>query len=183
MNVRFYLSRVDRANNVLLDKLGVTPAPGSAVVRRQDTYSRFRREQFAGAPLQVAGGMLESDDALVRCYFEIRNPEKDEIAATFIVRSGLVDPASQKVLALPPRLNRVNEQYGISRPWSRESCWPPTSRSCWTTPRCWSCMANIARSRRSHPWPSSRRSSAPSGTRRARPIHLARLQRGARGFA
>jgi acyl-CoA thioesterase FadM len=116
MNVRFYLSRVDQANNVLLDKLGVTPAPGSAVVRRQDTYSRFRREQFAGAPLQVAGGMLESDDALVRCYFEIRNPEKDEIAATFIVRSGLVDPASQRVLALPPRLNRVNEQYGTRLP-------------------------------------------------------------------
>ncbi|HEY5647732.1 MAG TPA: thioesterase family protein [Pseudomonadales bacterium] len=116
MNVRFYLSRVDRANNVLLDKLGVTPAPGGATVRRHDTYSRFRREQFAGATLHVAGGLLESDDALVRCYFEIRNPAKNEIAATFIVRSGLVDPTSQQALALPPQLNPFNEQYGTRLP-------------------------------------------------------------------
>ena len=48
MNVRFYLSRVDRANRALLEKLGILSGLEGAVVRRQDTYSRFRREQFAG---------------------------------------------------------------------------------------------------------------------------------------
>ena len=116
MNVRFYLSRVDRANRALLEKLGILSGLEGAVVRRQDTYSRFRREQFAGAHLQVAGGVLEADHDRVRCYFEIRNPEKDEIAATFILGSTLIDPESQQQLALLGALNRVNEQYGTRLP-------------------------------------------------------------------
>jgi len=116
MNVRFYLSRVDRANTRLLEALGINRKPEGAAIRRHDTYSRFRREQFAGARLQVAGGLLEVRDDLAHCYFEIRNPEKDEIAATFIIDSGLIDAASQQRMALPIAPSGVNEQYGTRLP-------------------------------------------------------------------
>jgi acyl-CoA thioesterase FadM len=116
MNVRFYLSRLGRANTVLLNALGISSNLGDAVVRRHDTYSRFRREQFAGAELRVAGGVLGLHNDLVRCYFEIRNPEKDEIAATFIVDCGLINPISQQRLAIPIVAAGINEQYGTRLP-------------------------------------------------------------------
>ena len=55
-------------------------------------------------------------DDLAHCYFEIRNPEKDEIAATFIVDSGLIDAASQQRMPLPIAPSGVNEQYGTRLP-------------------------------------------------------------------
>ncbi len=101
MNVRFYVSRMDAANRALLARCGVEPGPGQ-VLRRVDTYTRFHREQFAGAPLNTYGGLMAGegvlDDGGVNAYFEIRNPESGQTAATFIVASSLVDKASEKVM-------------------------------------------------------------------------------------
>ena len=117
MNVRYYLTRVDRANGALLRELGLTMADTrGANLRRYDTYSRFRREQFAGASLQVEGGLLTLDDDHARCYFEIKNPAKEEIAATFITVSQLIDAASQSPRTFPPELSRVNEKFGARLP-------------------------------------------------------------------
>lgn len=116
MNVRFYLNRVDRANRFLLQKLGLNELAPACTVRRYDTYSRFRREQFAGARLQVAGGTLEVNAKQARCYFEIRNPAKDEIAATFITVSTLEDAASRQAVLFPEALTQINEQYSVLLP-------------------------------------------------------------------
>ena len=95
MNVRFYLSRVDEAFRQLLKNAGVVPGPGQKL-RRLETYSRFLREQFAGNRLETRGGLIpsESEDG-VAGYFEIRNQDSDNLAASFIVRTGLIDAVSQ----------------------------------------------------------------------------------------
>ena len=135
MNVRYYLGRVDRANELLLSKLGIQATQTDTAVRRVDTYSRFHREQFAGASLQVVGGILDMNPSSVRCYFEIRNPAKDQVAATFITESRLVNLLSDEVLPLANEAEQigavnavvnvganvganvgVNEQYGVILP-------------------------------------------------------------------
>jgi acyl-CoA thioester hydrolase len=106
LNVRYYLARVDRANQALLASLGVTGLGGNEVaattaLRRVDTYCRFQREQFEGAELSVYGGLLASNDATARCYFEIRNEARDQIAATFVTGTLISNPASQSSERFP----------------------------------------------------------------------------------
>ena len=101
MNVRYYMTRVDRANRSMLAERGIQEEPGKAI-RRLDTYTRFHREQFAGATLHTLGGLIAvagSDESReVNGYFEIRNPDNNQVAASFILRSCLIDVSSQQVL-------------------------------------------------------------------------------------
>jgi len=117
MNVRFYVARVERANSVLLKLIGIDTAhlPG-VVIRRTDTYSRFHREQFADSQLEVHGGLLDTSANEMRCYYEIRNPAKDQIAATFITASKLVDSRSQKII--PFDIDKIHgvDQYRVDLP-------------------------------------------------------------------
>lgn len=102
MNVRFYLSRVDKANRALLEQQGVALGKGQAI-RRVDTYTRFHREQFAGARLHTVGGLIASEGGQdgVRAYFEIRNPDTGAVAATFVLTSNIVDTRSQSLVGIP----------------------------------------------------------------------------------
>ncbi|HXQ10543.1 MAG TPA: thioesterase family protein [Caulobacteraceae bacterium] len=102
MNVRYYAERAQRANEALLAELGLD-ACGEAGPRliQPDTYTRYQREQFAGATLVVRGGVLEADANGVRCYYELANPAKDEIAATFLITSALADRMSGETAPLP----------------------------------------------------------------------------------
>jgi acyl-CoA thioester hydrolase len=119
LNVRFYMARVDRASEKLLAALGLTETDldeRHASLRRIDTYSRFRREQFEGAELTVHGGTLGCVGEQVRCYFEIRNPAKDEVAAHFVTGTVMSDRDSRRPLELPASVRQVNEQYGVQIP-------------------------------------------------------------------
>ena len=119
LNVRFYLARVDRANRVLLDALGLGPSvleARGAALRRVDTYCKFRREQFEGAVLSVHGGVLNATGSQVRGYFEIRNAARDEIAATFVTGTVMADRTSRQPLELSASVQQVNEQYGVQIP-------------------------------------------------------------------
>ena len=101
MNVHYYMTRVDQANRSMLAEMGIQEEPGKAI-RRLDTYTRFHREQFAGATLHTLGGLIAvagSDESReVNGYFEIRNPDNNQVAASFILRSCLIDVSSQQVL-------------------------------------------------------------------------------------
>ena len=101
MNVRYYMARVDQANRSMLAEMGIQEEPGKAF-RRLDTYTRFHREQFAGATLHTLGGLIAvagSDESReMNGYFEIRNPDNNQVAASFILRSCLIDVSSQQVL-------------------------------------------------------------------------------------
>lgn len=117
MNVRFYLARIDQAGAGLLAALGINAVGCTeTVVRRVDTYSRFSREQFADSHLQVLGGVLAVNGDQVQCYFEIRNPAKDQLAASFITVNELIDKSTQQRLVLPQGLMCENSQYLVELP-------------------------------------------------------------------
>jgi len=104
LNVRYYLSRALKANATLLGQLGLGPdaldAMGARLIQA-DTYTRYHREQFMGATLNVRGGVLEVGRGTVRAYFEIGNDARSEVAATFILVTALADRATRAPLALP----------------------------------------------------------------------------------
>ena len=121
MNVRYYMTRVDQANRSLLAELGIEDGSGKAI-RRLDSYTRFHREQFAGATLLTLGGLIAvagSDESReVNGYFEIRNPDNNQIAASFILRSCLIDVSSQQVLDINATSanNDLTSKYSVSVP-------------------------------------------------------------------
>jgi acyl-CoA thioester hydrolase len=121
MNVRFYGLRAARANLELLKRVGIHRAPSSGqILRRVDTYSRFHREQFAGATLSTSGGLVDGErvDGMegIGAYFEIRNVGNDELAASFILTSSLIEAATQTVLKLPEASSLEDSPYKIHVP-------------------------------------------------------------------
>ena len=121
MNVRYYMTRVDQANRSLLGELGIEDGSGKAI-RRLDSYTRFHREQFAGATLLTLGGLIavagSYESREVNGYFEIRNPDNNQIAASFILRSCLIDVYSQQVLDINATSanNDLTSKYSVSVP-------------------------------------------------------------------
>jgi acyl-CoA thioester hydrolase len=101
MNVRYYMERAQRANRVLMAELGLSPTAAAPRLVQHDIYCRYHREQFEGATLTVNGGVLEADPTTVTAFYEVTNPAKGEIAATFIIANRLVDPASGESPQLP----------------------------------------------------------------------------------
>ena len=106
MNVRYYMTRAARANEELLKQAGYWQGNESAeFVRRIDTYTRFRQEQFADARLHTVGGLVANETPetdKVSGYFEIRNPDTNAIAATFIFTSSIVDRHSLQPVTITP---------------------------------------------------------------------------------
>ena len=102
MNVRFYMTRMERANQKLLADLNLSSELlANSFVRRTDTYTRFRAEQFEGATLHTIGGVLDVTEGGMRSYVEIRNAELDQSAATFIVTTSLIDQKSRSPQPFP----------------------------------------------------------------------------------
>jgi len=88
MNVRHYGERALAATSRLLDALdlsglGVEDVK-SGVYDLPRLYTRYQREQLAGASLEVHGGLLDVTERGLRFYHELRNPAREEIAATFM---------------------------------------------------------------------------------------------------
>lgn len=99
MNVRYYMARMEAANQTLIANLGLLSTTSNAsYLRRIDTYTRFLREQFEGAPLHTLGGVLDVTSEGMRSYVEIRNPTSNAVAATFIVTTQLTDSDSRTAL-------------------------------------------------------------------------------------
>jgi acyl-CoA thioester hydrolase len=102
LNVRFYMERAQTGNAGLLAALGLAPeALGGARLVQDDTYTRYQREQFQGSVLQVKGGVLSATPQGLRVYVEVVNDAKSEVAATFILNTVLVDPATRAPLPIP----------------------------------------------------------------------------------
>ena len=117
MNVRYYMTRVAQANRAMLAELGIQDGSGKAI-RRLDTYTRFHREQCAGATLLTLGGLIAdagSDESqAINGYFEIRNPDNNQVAASFILRSCLIDVSNQQVLDI----NATSAKTDLTREYS-----------------------------------------------------------------
>ncbi len=119
MNVRFYMERAQRANRLLLAELGVGADEGEApgvCATQTDTYVRYHREQFQGQVLSVNGGALEASPAGLRAFYEVANPARGEIAATFIIVTALADRATGVAAPLPAEALKAAEAARIELP-------------------------------------------------------------------
>jgi acyl-CoA thioester hydrolase len=119
MNVRYYMERAQRANGLLLADLGVGGDEGEAPgvrATQTDTYVRYHREQFQGQVLSVNGGVLEVGPTSLRAFFEVANPARGEIAATFIIVTTLADRASGVAAPLPAEVLKAAETARIELP-------------------------------------------------------------------
>ena len=104
MNVRFYMEKALRATEALLTELGLGPATCrqlGGVLELRDVFTRHYREQLAGAPLTVMGGLLSVEADGLRLYHELVNTDRDERAATFVHALELRHDRSREPLALP----------------------------------------------------------------------------------
>jgi len=83
---------------------------------QHDTYCRYHREQFQGASLTVNGGVLEATPEQVSAFYELTNPAKAEIAATFVIVNSLLDPATGRTLPLPEAVVQAAQGDTIELP-------------------------------------------------------------------
>jgi acyl-CoA thioester hydrolase len=123
LNVRFYATRALRGTKALLAALGLAPEcleTLNAEVFVFDAYTRHYREQLAGAPLAVRGGVLGAAPAGLRCYHELLNTERDELAATFVHRVRLHDRATKEAVDFPEDL--------VARAAAQAVAWPGHGR-------------------------------------------------------
>jgi acyl-CoA thioester hydrolase len=124
MNVRFYLAKALAASDALAARVGLSrercEALG-AVLELRDVYTRHRAEQMQGAKLEVRGGVLDVRSDGLRLYHELVNPERGELAASFVHAFSLRDQATRAERALP---EHVAEQAGAVRVE-----WPEHGRS------------------------------------------------------
>lgn len=87
MNVRFYLKKALAATDALAERVGLSAsalADLGCVLDLEDVYTRHWAEQMQGAKLAVRGGVHEVQSDGLRFYHELVNPERDEVAATFV---------------------------------------------------------------------------------------------------
>ncbi|MFP6615139.1 MAG: hypothetical protein VCB26_01925 [Candidatus Hydrogenedentota bacterium] len=102
MNVRFYGVHALAGARELIDRLGMpsmTDADGARAAFT-DLYTRHYLEQLEGAPLEVWGGVLEVRESEVQTYYELRNPVRDEIGATFVFTVQYQNGETHKALPL-----------------------------------------------------------------------------------
>jgi acyl-CoA thioester hydrolase len=119
MNVRFYMVRVAEANARLFTQFGLDAHAAKGAGRRLtqvDTFCRYHREQFPGAPLEVRGGVLSIKDASVTMFHQVSNPAKDEIAATFIIEYALIDQATRTAVTLEEAVRQAARKAVVDLP-------------------------------------------------------------------
>lgn len=104
MNVQFYLDKSASGLTVLGHYLGLGPdytREEKARLRFTTHHVRFLREQRAGEPLCMKGGVLDAGTDSLRVYLELTNPGTEEVAATFAADVELQDIASGDRRPLP----------------------------------------------------------------------------------
>lgn len=117
MNVRFYLERALASSRALARQLGLDAACDEAngLLAVRDLFTRHFREQLAGARLVVLGGVVGADADGLRFYHELRNPERDELAASFLHHVRLEQADTGKPMPLPEIAARAVSQALV--PW------------------------------------------------------------------
>jgi acyl-CoA thioesterase FadM len=90
MSTLFYAQRADQGAARMLELLGAAPgalAQAGLTAAVVDRHTHFRREQLAGAPLTLAGGVAAASPARIDLYQEMANARTGEPVAMF--RSGV----------------------------------------------------------------------------------------------
>ncbi|MGX9182080.1 hypothetical protein [Mesorhizobium sp. BHbdii] len=113
MNIRRYTQRALLANQSLMENLGLSEEGRSVEV---DVYARYHREQFQGAELSVAGGVLTVEQDQVRAYYEIQNTIKAEVATCFIITTAVVGPEDGGRIGLHSEVTRRASALRVDLP-------------------------------------------------------------------
>lgn len=136
MNVRFYGARALASTDRLLAELCVDTSDCGAtaplVYDLPRLFTRYQREQHAGATLSVYGGLLDVGEGGLRFYHELRNPDRDELAASFVHDLTLRVPGEDEPLSLPhsvrKELSRSLVEFPLAgRPRTIELDAPPVA--------------------------------------------------------
>lgn len=119
MNVRFYGIHALAGTRELIARLGMftqADATAGSQVRFTDLYTRHYLEQLEGSPLEVWGGVLSDDESAVQMYFELRNPEREVLGATFVFKVELQDMETNTHIFLSSEVRRAAEEARIEWP-------------------------------------------------------------------
>jgi len=106
MNVQFYVEKAVQGLSTLGVHLGLGPRYAEAEGARlhvRDHHIRFLREQHAGSPFFVRGGVLSVHDFGLRLYQEMVNASSDVVAASFTSDIELQDRDNRDTLPLPTK--------------------------------------------------------------------------------
>lgn len=113
MNVMWYVGKFDEATWSLLLQIGLTPTylreqqRGMAAVQQNISYTR---ELHAGDVVEVRSRLIEIRDKGVRFVHEMRNVERDEVAATCELTGIHMDRVARKACPLPPAIRAAAER-------------------------------------------------------------------------
>lgn len=113
MNVMWYVGKFDEATWSLLLQIGLTPTylreqqRGMAAVQQNISY---KRELHAGDVVEVRSRLIEIRDKGVRFVHEMRNVERDEVAATCELTGIHMDRVARKACPLPPAIRAAAER-------------------------------------------------------------------------
>ncbi|MCZ7656755.1 MAG: acyl-CoA thioesterase [Xanthobacteraceae bacterium] len=113
MNVMWYVGKFDEATWSLLLQIGLTPTylreqqRGMAAVQQNISY---KRELHAGDVVEVRSRLIEIREKGVRFVHEMRNVERDEVAATCELTGIHMDRVARKACPLPPAIRAAAER-------------------------------------------------------------------------
>jgi acyl-CoA thioester hydrolase len=104
MNVMWYVGKFDEATWNIFNAVGITPSYlragkyGMAAVKQDITYMR---EVLAGDVIEVRTQVLEAGDKVIRFVHEMRNAERDEVAAEAELTCVHLDREAHKACPFP----------------------------------------------------------------------------------
>ena len=120
MNVRFYGARALESTARLLAEFDVeVNSFGMISPFGHDLpclFTRYHREQHAGSPLVVLGGLIDVGKDGLRIYHELRNPERDELAASFVHDVTLRRVGERESFSLPESMRKDLSEWVVEFP-------------------------------------------------------------------
>jgi acyl-CoA thioester hydrolase len=113
VNIMWYVSKFDEANWNVFANIGITPSYlrqqrfGVAGVQQNITY---KRELMAGDVIEIRSRILEVRERVIRFVHEMRNFERDEVAAICEMTAVHLDRSTHKSCPFPPAVRRTAEK-------------------------------------------------------------------------
>ena len=124
MNMMWYVGKFDEASWNLIAQIGVTPSYiregrfGMAGVQQNISY---KRELMAGDVIEVRSRVLEVREQVIRIAHEMRNAERNEVAATCEITAVHLDRGTRKAAPFPPEVRSAAQKLVVQ---SREDLAP-----------------------------------------------------------
>jgi acyl-CoA thioester hydrolase len=124
MNVMWYTGKFDEATWSLFAELGITPSylreQQRGMVAVQQVIS-YKQELLAGDVIEICSQVLEVSEKVIRFQHEMRNVERNEVAAVCELTGVHLDRQTRKSCPLPPAMRAAAEARLAKSPPAREA--------------------------------------------------------------